>query len=50
MTKIQAERYLYELWEQGEVPANFTVEHTEYNVILKQVMVNGYFNHEEYLF
>jgi hypothetical protein len=50
MTKKKAEQYLYELWEQGEVPANFTEDHTHYDEALKIVMLKGYFDYNEDLF
>ena len=42
MTKEQAQKKLYSMWENGEVPSNFTEDHSEYNSALLQLMVYGY--------
>ena len=50
LTKTEAEIYLHELWEQGELPTNFTEDHTDYEDVVVNVMINGFFNYEDYLF
>lgn len=41
MTKEEAHNYLYSLWESGEIPSNFTEDHSEYSTALLDVMKNG---------
>jgi hypothetical protein len=48
MTKKQAHNYLYLLWETGEVPSNFTEDHTEYHRAIEQVMNLGYLLWEDF--
>ena len=43
MTEIEAENYLYELWQNGELPSNFTEDHSEYDAALKFTIKNGYY-------
>ena len=43
MNKKEAENYLYELWQNGELPSNFTEYHSDYDYALKFVMHHGYF-------
>ena len=43
MNKKEAENYLYELWQNGELPSNFTEDHSSYNDALKYVMCYDYF-------
>lgn len=42
MTEKEAHNYLYGLWENGEVPSNFTEDHSEYHRAVEQVMKLGY--------
>ncbi|WP_338732034.1 hypothetical protein [Mangrovimonas cancribranchiae] len=41
MTKEEAENELYELWQNGEIPSNFTHEHSEYDRAIEQMMKTG---------
>jgi hypothetical protein len=41
MTKQQAENELYDMWECGEVPSNFTEDHSEYDRAVEQMMEYG---------
>lgn len=47
MTKKQAENMLYSMWEDGEVPSNFTEDHSEHSRAVEQLMRLGYINWEE---
>lgn len=42
MTKKQAEDYLYNLWKNGKVPANFTESHSEYGRAVNCLMKLGH--------
>ena len=42
MTKKQAHSYLYSLWENGEVPSNFTEDHSHYSTAIDFVVKNNY--------
>jgi hypothetical protein len=42
MTKKQAKDFLYNMWENNEVPSNFTEDHSEYNRAVEQLMDLGY--------
>jgi hypothetical protein len=42
MTKKQAEDFLYNMWENNEVPSNFTEDHSDYSCAVKQLMNLGY--------
>jgi len=48
LTEKQAHELLYAMWENGEVPSNFTEDHSEYFYALKFVMENGYFDYNEF--
>jgi hypothetical protein len=48
MTKEQAHLKLYGMWERGEVPSNFTEDHSEYGVALEQMMKYGEINYCEF--
>jgi len=41
-SKKQAEAILYEMWEEGEIPSNFTEDHSEYWRAVYCIMENGY--------
>lgn len=45
MTKTEAINYLYEQWQNGELPPNFTDDHSEYFKALIFTMKNGYYEH-----
>ena len=48
MSKQDAENLLYEMWENGEVPSNFTEGHSEYDYALRFTMKHGYFDYEDF--
>jgi hypothetical protein len=48
MTKKQAQEKLYSMWENGEVPNNFTEDHSEYSRCIEQLMRLGYFVWEDF--
>ena len=48
MTKKQAKDKLYGMWENGEVPPNFTEDHSEYNRAVKDLMKFGCFVLEDF--
>ena len=41
MDRIEAENYLYELWQNGLIPDNFTEDHSEYETAIKQLVKTG---------
>ena len=41
MTRQEAEDLLYYMWECGEVPSNFTEDHSEYDVAVSHLMKYG---------
>jgi len=43
MKKAEAELYLYNEWECGNLPSNFTTDHSEYQEALKFTIKNGYY-------
>lgn len=47
-TKAEAEIILLSMWENGEVPSNFTEDHSEYAEAVNQIMQNGYINMEDF--
>lgn len=48
MTKKQAQDKLYIMWENGEVPSNFTEDHSEYSEAVEQLMKLGYLVWEDF--
>lgn len=48
MTKKQAEDKLYSMWENGEVPSNFTKDHSEYSRAVEQLIKLGYLIWEDF--
>jgi hypothetical protein len=48
MTRQEAENQLYGLWENGEVPSNFTEEHSEYERAVLQMMEFGEINFSDF--
>jgi hypothetical protein len=42
MTKKQAKETLYNYWENGKIPANFTEDHSEYQRAVNQLVELGY--------
>jgi hypothetical protein len=49
MMEKEARNKLYSMWENGEVPSNFTEDHSHYSDALKQLMKNGYVEWEDIL-
>jgi hypothetical protein len=47
MTRQEAENILYNMWENGEIPSNFTEDHSEYETAVKFVMANGYIDADD---
>lgn len=41
MSKQEAHNILYAMWENGEVPSNFTEDHSEYSTAIRHLMENG---------
>lgn len=41
MSRKQAKEELYSMWENGEVPNNFTEDHSEYERAVEQMMKHG---------
>jgi hypothetical protein len=48
MTKKQAQDKLYSMWENGEVPSNFTEDHSEHSRAVEQLMKLGYLVWEDF--
>ena len=48
MTKKQAKGKLYSMWENGEVPSNFTEDHSEYSRAVSQLMKLSYLIWEDF--
>jgi hypothetical protein len=46
--KKEAERILFVMWENGEIPSNFTEDHSEYNRAVECIMINGYLISHEF--
>ena len=49
MTRSEAEAILYSMWENGEVPSNFTEDHSEYPIAVEHLITYGYVIWEEIL-
>ena len=48
MKRQEAEDLLYDMWESGEVPSNFTEDHSEYERAVLQVMEFDYLDFEDF--
>jgi hypothetical protein len=48
MTEKQAKAKLLLMWENGEVPPNFTEEHSEYERAVEHMMLNGQLYYDEF--
>ena len=48
MTREQAENKLYSMWENGEVPSNFTEDHSEYDRAVEQIIKFGHLVWEDF--
>jgi hypothetical protein len=42
MNRQEAENELYSMWENGEIPSNFTEDHSEYEDAVIYLMKYGY--------
>lgn len=49
MTEKQARDFLYELWENGEIPSNFDENHTDYEKAVSYTIKHDQFNMELFL-
>jgi hypothetical protein len=47
-TEKQAKEILYNMWQSGEVPSNFTEDHSEYSRAVMQLMNNGELIYEDF--
>jgi len=43
MNRNRAKQYLYDKWENGELPSNFTEDHTQYEDAIAFLMENNYY-------
>ena len=50
MTHKKAVEYLHQLWENGEVPSNFTEDHSYYSDALNQLKTLGYIDWDDICF
>lgn len=41
MNREEAKNYLYGLWQNGQIPNNFTEDHSEYENAVKQLTKTG---------
>ncbi len=48
MTRQQALNKLYLMWETGQVPSNFTEDHSEHERAVQLLMNNGYLEFEDF--
>lgn len=48
MTRKEAHNWLYQMWENGELPKDFTEDHSEYGRALNQVMRYGYMDYSDF--
>ena len=48
MTEKQAKDKLYNMWENGEVPPNFTEDHSEYKRAVVHLMLHGELYYDEF--
>lgn len=48
MKRQEAENLLYEMWGNGEIPSDFTEDHSEYERAVLQVMELGYLIEDEF--
>jgi hypothetical protein len=47
ISKQDAKNLLYEMWENGEVPSNFTEDHSEYDEAVRYTMKYGDFDYDD---
>lgn len=48
MSEQKAHNELYSMWENGELPSNFTEEHSEYYRAVECMMEYGYLIREDF--
>jgi hypothetical protein len=48
MTKRQAHKTLHAMWENGEIPSNFTEDYSEYDRAIEQIMEFGCLTWEDF--
>ncbi len=48
LTKKQAQDQLYSMWQDGELPQNFTEEHSRYDEAVEQLMELGHLIWEDF--
>ena len=48
MTEQEAKDELYSMWKNGELPSNFTEDHSEYERALEQMMEFGCITLEDF--
>lgn len=44
LTREEAASLIYNEWEKGETPANFTEDHSDYEKAIEHTIENGYFD------
>jgi hypothetical protein len=48
ITKAVAHDILYNMWENGEVPSNFTEDHSEYERAIECIIKHGFLIMEDF--
>jgi hypothetical protein len=48
MTELEARNYLNDLWQNGEIPDNFTDGHSDYDKAVNHTMKNDQFDYERF--
>ncbi|ARV08284.1 hypothetical protein BTO05_01000 [Winogradskyella sp. PC-19] len=48
MTEQEAKHHLYELWQNGEIPHNFTEDHSDYYKAVNYTKKNNRFDYEDF--
>jgi hypothetical protein len=49
MTEEEAKKMLHDMWESGELPENFTEDHSEYSTAVEHLMKFGEILYEDIL-
>ena len=49
MTEQEAKNHLYDLWQNGEIPNNFTEDHSDYEEAVKYTVKKGTFDYEDFM-
>jgi hypothetical protein len=47
ITRKKAIELLYNMWENGEIPNNFTEDHSNYEIAINQLITLGYLDFED---